>query len=356
MALIIDPDLLADSAADDNSTEVYIKTSDKTIKLVVVGDLSTDGLTLKCLYSFLKEQWRTDPNAKNLAAFPFPMVPITDESFELVEGWDFKDATARNLIRTAGWTVKNAAGNVIAKWAGIIGLGTIESNDQLYYQQATGGSATNVVLTGQVNQAVQIYSDPNGDGNPVDGFDYRTFFKLFVREYQQTDDDANLSDIGVSTMDSIAYRFPISTGSDAIKITHGDATVGGANDPYDKIVIRYFDQAFTRDVDSATSRNFGIVIDVGTHSGVDGSAPGGASVLTSAEGGMGVNAFSGGVLTIYEGTDKNVNFPIVSNTATTTPRPVIPRCHTVGAPMLIRFGAVAVGLSVRLGIKNVSSS
>lgn len=84
MALIIDPDLLLDSALDNGTEEVYINTSSKLIKLVVVGNLSTDGVTLKALYSFLKEQWRNDPNTKNLAAFPFPMVPITDESFELV--------------------------------------------------------------------------------------------------------------------------------------------------------------------------------------------------------------------------------------------------------------------------------
>lgn len=44
MALIVDPDLLADSAVDDGSTEVYINTTTKTIKLNIVGDLSTDGV------------------------------------------------------------------------------------------------------------------------------------------------------------------------------------------------------------------------------------------------------------------------------------------------------------------------
>lgn len=301
MALITDPDLLDDSAADDGSQEVFIHTSNKTIKLNTVGNLSTDGVTLKALYSFLKEEWRNDPNAKGLAAFAFPMVPITDESFEFVEGWDFLNDTARYLIRTGGWTVRNLAGAVTQKWAGIIGLGSIEGNDQLYYQQVSGGASTNVQLTGQINQAVQIYRDDDGDGNVGEGsdFDRTTYFKLFVREYQQTYDDANLVDIGVTTMDSIAYRFPISTGSDALKITNNDATVGGANNPYDKIFIRYFDQAFTRDVDSTTSRSFGILIDVGTHSGVDGSAPGGASVLTTTEGGMSVNLYAGGTLTIY---------------------------------------------------------
>lgn len=303
MALITDPDDLADSLADDGSQEVFINTSAKTVKLVQVGTLSTDGVTLKCLYSFLKEEWKDDPNSKNLAAFPFPMTPITDESFEFVEGWDFDADASRYLIRTAGWTVKNTSGNTTQKWAGVIGLGTIESNDQLYFQQSSGGSAVNVQLQGQINQAVQILRDDDGDGNYAEGSDYdrRTVFNLFTREYLQTYGKSSLSDIGVTTMDSIAYRFPISTGTD-LKITDDDTAVG-SNSPYTGIVVRYFDQAFTRDVDSATDRNFGIVIDVGTHSGVDGSCSSGGVVLTTSEGAITTsgNPYSGGTLTIHEG-------------------------------------------------------
>ena len=301
MALVVDPDLLADSAADDASQEVYISQSAKTVKLVVVGNLSTDGVTGKCLYSFLKEQWRLDPNSKNLAAFPFPMVPITDESFEFVDGWDFVADASRYLIRTAGWTVKNTSSAVTQKWAGIIGLGTIESNDQLYFEQGAG--ATNAQLTGQINQAVQILSDPNGDGNYADGYNRTTAFALFGREYAQVYGKAALTNIGVTTMDSIAYRFPISTATD-LNITHTDGTVGGANDPYQKIKLRYFSTAFSRDVDSATDRSFGIVIDVGTHSGVDGSMTASGASLTTTAGGVPTDGtFDGGVLTVHEGTN-----------------------------------------------------
>jgi hypothetical protein len=374
MALITDPDLLADSAADDGSTEVYINTTSKTIKLVQVGGLSTDGVTLKCLYSFLKEEWRNDPNTKNLAAFPFPMVPITDESFEFVEGWDFNADASRYLIRNAGWAVKNVAGNTIAMWAGIIGLGAIESNDQLYFQQASGGAAANFQLTGQVNQAIQIFRDDDGDGNTGEGsdFDRRSYLSLFAREQGQLYAKTSLTDIGVTQMSSQAYRFPISTGTDlkvsdadadvalsasiatatwsggvatynttgAHGITNGDyvnitgvtpaaynvrgvATVvdtdtitvpitsnpgtytsGGAiKSIYDLIGVRFFDQAFSRDVDSTTDRSFGIVVDVGTHSGVDGSFSNGGATLTTAEGGIPTsgNPFAGGTLVIHEG-------------------------------------------------------
>lgn len=304
MALIIDPDNLNDGATDNGSTEVFIDTSAKTIKLNTTGNLSTDGVTLKTLYSFLKEEWRNDPFTKNLAAFPFPMVPITDESFEFVDGWDFVADASRYLIRTGGWTVRNTSGVVTAKFAGIIGLGFIESNDQLYFQQVSGGAATNFQLTGQVNQAVQIYSDPNGDGNPVDGFDRTTYLRLFVREYAQLYGTAALTDIGVTTMDSIAYRFPISTGTD-LKISAIDGDVSTLS-PYTAIKIRYFDQAFTRDVDSATDRNFGIVVDVGTHSGVDGVTTAAGNTLTTAEGGITGSDYTGGTVTIHEGANAGI--------------------------------------------------
>lgn len=318
MALIVDPDLLADSAVDDGSTEVYINTTTKTIKLNIVGDLSTDGVTLKALYSFLKEEWKDDPNTKNLAAFPFPMIPITDESFEVVDGWDFFNDAARYLVRTGGWTVRNVAGNVTQKWAGIVGLGSIESDDQLYFQQVSGGASTNVQLTGQVNQAVQILKDDDGDGVFAEGADYdrRNFFKLFGRERAQLFDDANLTDIGVTTMDAQVYRFPITTGTD-LKVTESDVNIG-ANSPYTQINIKYFDQAFQRDVDtSGTNRSFGIVIDVGTHSGVDGSFSSGGSVLTTTEGGITGANYTGGTLTIHEGAAKGTYAISGTPTATT---------------------------------------
>jgi hypothetical protein len=317
VALITDPDLLEDSAADDGSQEVYINTATKTIKLVTVGNLSTDGVTLKCLYSFLKEEWRLDPNTKNLAAFPFPMTPITDEQFELVDGWDFVADASRYLIRTGGWAVRNVAGNVTQMWAGVVGLGDIEAGDQLYFQQSAGGAATNFQLTGQVNQAVQILRDDDGDGNFAEGsdFDRRSYLKIFVREQAQVYDDSDNTSIGRPVLTFQSYGFPISTAVD-LNIDESDVNIA-ANAPYTDIRIRYFDQAFTRDVESGTGRSFGIVIDVGTHSGVDGSAPGGASVLTTAEAGMGVNAYAGGTLRIHEGTNENVTYPIVSNTANT---------------------------------------
>jgi hypothetical protein len=267
MALIVDPDLLADSAADDGSTEVYINTATKTIKLVVVGDLSNDGVTLKALYSFLKEEWKNDPNSKNLAAFQFPMVPITDEEFELVGGWDFFNDTARYLIRTGGWTVKNLSSATTAIWAGIIGLGSVESNDQPYFWQGGATSPTNFQLQGQINQAIQVYRDDDGDGNTSEGsdFDRRTSLTLYVREQGQTFGQATLADIGVTSMKGQVYRFPLSTAAD-LKIVVADTGIKASGSgypadvaPYAAMTITYYATPQSRALQGG-NYNFGVVV------------------------------------------------------------------------------------------------
>jgi hypothetical protein len=229
MALITDPDLL------NQGTEVVVNAGAKTIALTTAGNLSTDGVTLKALYSFLKEEWKTDAN---LIKYPFPFVPITDEQFELVSGWNFADFISRTLIRTGGWAVVSpTTGNPTEMWAGVITLGSLEADDAVYYQQISNGSASDFVLTGPVNQAIQVYSDPNGDGNTADGYNYRGFLKLFCRERAQTFATAALTDIGVSQLTYQVYRFPLSSVADN-KITASDSAIGNTS-PYTGMTITY---------------------------------------------------------------------------------------------------------------------
>lgn len=268
MALITDPDSLNDGATDNGSTEVFINTTTKTIKLTTTGALSTDGVTIKALYSFLKEEWKNDPNTKNLAAFPFPMVPITDEAFEIVDGWDFFSDAGRYLIRTGGWTVRNTSGNTTQQWAGIVGLGSIEANDQLYFYQGTG-SPTNFQLTGQVNQAIQILKDVDGDGNYADSgdFDRRASLTLYGREQAQIFGKSTLNDIGVTgNMASQVYRFPISTGAD-LKVLAADTAIKASGTgypadvaPYDAMTITYHAAPQSRSGLVGGSYNFGITV------------------------------------------------------------------------------------------------
>jgi hypothetical protein len=238
MAIIFDPDDLNDG------TEIVIDTTAKTIRLIVAGNLSSDGVTLKCVYSKLKELWKS---SATYVKFPFPMIPITDEQFEVV-GWDWFDNTTRYLIRSGGWAIKDTAGVSLEEWAGIISLGSIGGSDQPYFQQTIGGAASNFQLPGPVNQAVKIYGDAT-HGN----FDYRDYMKVFVREYQKSYASASLTDIGVTDMTYQAYRFPLANAAD-LKVTHNDATVSGYG-----VSITWYATAQVRSI-GGVNRDFHVVI------------------------------------------------------------------------------------------------
>jgi len=162
MVLITDPDDL------NQGTEVTINTSTRLITLNVAGNLSNDGVSNQAVYSFLKEEWKTDPL---LIPFPFPMVSITPEQFELIEDWEYFNTTTRKLVRFGGWREIDQFGVISRSLAGIVSLGTFEdpATDLAYYQQGNDptdtGAATDFDFAGPVNEAIIIF-----DNNvPADG-------------------------------------------------------------------------------------------------------------------------------------------------------------------------------------------
>lgn len=103
----VDPDALNYEIAFTGTKELFVDYTNKKIRLVRVGNLTADGVTLKCVYSKLKELWKNDTT---LIKYPFPMTPITDEQFELVNGWDFdKAVVTTNQITVAACSGASAA-------------------------------------------------------------------------------------------------------------------------------------------------------------------------------------------------------------------------------------------------------
>lgn len=267
MALIIDPDDIQYELTSTGTKEMFVDLANKKIKLVRTGALSADGITLKAVYSKLKDIWQNDTTAIKYA---FPMTPITDERFELLNGWDFdktgsgSDVTT-NLIRTGGWARKNTSGAVIEEWIGVVTLGSIQTGGQVYFTQYLADTAHNFVLTGPVDQAVQVLSDPNGDGLFGDGYDYRSYFNLFIREQGNTYATSKLSEIGVSTVQPQVYRFPLTDADDSkisVADTGIDANADGTADvaPYTGMSITWFAAAQSRTI-NGVARNFHVIID-----------------------------------------------------------------------------------------------
>ncbi len=242
MPKIVDPDLI------EQTTDVVFDTTAKTIQLLSTGAIdntgssATNGVTLQCLYSFTLEEWGTD---LNLIRFRFPFEPITAEQFELVNGWTFADSETEQLIRDAGWAVRNDSGNIVQMWTNIGSLGAFDAQtDQAYYQQELDGPATAFDFSGEVNQAVQILFDPNGDGSYGDGYDRRGYFKVFLREenklfdsYDLIEEQGPTDEAGVTRMTFRKYSLPLSNGTD-LNYIDSDANIG-TQAPYTDVDISY---------------------------------------------------------------------------------------------------------------------
>jgi hypothetical protein len=235
MAKIVDPDSLA-VVVDGTQTaeEVEIDTDAKTIKLHVADVLddsnpgSTSGVTLQCVYSFLKEEWKTN---STLGKFKFPIKAIYEAKFIMQYGWQWADAQSQDLIRDAGWQAIDGA-----EYATVISLGSMyDDTQQAYYQQESGwtASTTNFDKTGTLNEPIMLF---DGGVN-----DYRDFLKVFLRVWQRTYADYNLlTEQGYSALTYIAYRLPLANGNDIKNTGTTEAYIDGANSPYNAMELQYY--------------------------------------------------------------------------------------------------------------------
>jgi len=289
-------------------TELTVNTTTKKITLNVAGNLvAKDGCTVQALYSKLIDLWTTA--AYN--DFPFPMyaLDVLSGQFQIgtdgatYNGWTFGDDATRGYLRDGGWSEYNSSGSLARQYAGIVSLGSVSAGSQLYYQTTSTGAPVNAIYTDAMNQAVQVYGDIAADATTTT-FDTRTYFKGFVREYAKKYKDSVLWDTGKTGTGANLVNVLLSNEAD-LDITVNDAGITAT--PYSDINIKYFASAFNKDIDTSGSpRAFGIVVDVGTHSGTDGAGASGASAMTTAAAGVTIANYYGGTLTIHNGTAKGV--------------------------------------------------
>lgn len=158
---LTDPDSLSYQIAAYTATttvELVLDTATKRIKLTRVGNLTADGVTLKCLYSKLKDIWKIDAT---LIKFPFAMTPITDEQFEFINGWYLDDSVntttdieVANASGTSATFVITTTGNfntsnvVAGMYVSGTGVGTdarvvsVDSNTQITVSVANSGTVS----------------------------------------------------------------------------------------------------------------------------------------------------------------------------------------------------------------------
>lgn len=177
------------------------------------------------------------------------------------------------------------------------------------------------VTSGVITVSGTPFTSDTADQTVSFAKNYRNAITLFLRIRDadtngKTYSQATLADIGVSEVGNQVFRFPLSNQTD-LKIEESDVNIA-AQSPYTEINLKYFSNAFSRTVDTpGVTRDFGIVIDVGTHSGIDGSITAAGSTLTTSEGGIETDGrYIGGTLTVHEGTDAETIFTVASVTAT----------------------------------------
>jgi hypothetical protein len=113
--------------------------------------------------------------------------------------------------------------------------------DQAYYRQGSSTDTTEIVLTGEVNQAVQIYSAP-----ALEDFDYRSFaaaggspFVVFLREQEKTYDSYDLTtEQNIAALTYKKYAMPLSNGMD-LNIAASDSDIDTL-EPYTNMAITWY--------------------------------------------------------------------------------------------------------------------
>ena len=258
MARITDPDQL------NQGVEVeFLTGSNKLIRLNISGNLAGEndnGVTWQALYSFIKEEWKNDDN---LVKFAFPVTSITTEQFELINTWNLSGSTSdisasQYLTRDGGWAVVNAAGNNTEEWMNLTTLGSFlnSTSSAYYYQEATTGEIVNSIYPGPLNQGIRIYASASEDGS---NFDYRSFFKIYLRVRGATYGFYDL--LTEQNLTALTYRkfaLPLSTQTD-LNISATDDTITGSS-PYNGMSLTYFTSSFVVDFGSG-NRPFKVQLD-----------------------------------------------------------------------------------------------
>lgn len=145
--------------------------------------------TVQNWYSFMIESWIAQSALVNTR---FPFSANGPNSFTLGNGWVWGDgATSIAYLSRDGMRYVDASGNVTAMWAALLSVG-VPSGMQVRFQQVDGSGTTSAATTGNIDQLIQILSDPNGDGSFGDGYDKRGHLVLKVQAegYDEAEFDA----------------------------------------------------------------------------------------------------------------------------------------------------------------------
>lgn len=200
-------------------------------------------------------------------------------------------------------TITRATGSFISDGFVVGGQVTVAgstSNDGTYVLTAV--SATTLTVTG-TPLTVEAW------GSSTIAVDNANAFTSLLRIRDgdtngKTYAQAVLADGGETAISSKVIKLPLANATD-LDISIIDANI--TNSPHSEVRLRYLTTTYNREVDSATKRDFGVVVDVGTYSQSNGAAAT-TSRWDSASLNLGVGEaladYTGGTLIVHEGTNQ----------------------------------------------------
>lgn len=166
------------------------------------------------IYSSLIDEWITRSAFFNR---DFPISPVGPDRFDFTtDGTTAASIDSGDIQywRGAGMEWQHATtGNATHKFCSIKGVGTNAATVKGFYQYAAGSGTTALSLVNNnVDQVIQFYSDPNGDGSTADGYDRSTHLvlKLFDQGYYQARADV-LSAFGITALEAFEYTLNLQT-------------------------------------------------------------------------------------------------------------------------------------------------
>ncbi len=244
---------ITDKADLNVGTELTVNEPARTFTLNVAGNLiAKDGVTIQALYSKFVDLWATATYQDS----PFPMNALDALSGQYLigvdaggnyNGWVPSNDATRQMMRDGGWEEYDVSGTLLSVYAGIVGLGTVSSGSQLYYQRDSADAPIDFTFDDQCNEGIKVYEDGS--------FDKRSYFKGFVREYAKKYKDSILADTGKTATGAYIVNMLLSN-EDDLDIIANDAAMSGA--PYSGIDVTY--GATTRLV-GGVSYDFDVIID-----------------------------------------------------------------------------------------------
>lgn len=189
---------LVDRAYVESSGLTFGSTGTVTVGTKLFG--LTTASTGKNWYSFLIESWIAQSSLRNV---DFPALHDGDESFTLLDGWEFS-STNWTYLRRCGLRYLDASNVLTATFAGLLSIGDIGSNTA-QIQQSDGGNQVAASATGDIDQLIQIYGDSTHGSLDFTG---HLVAKAQVNGYITAAYDV-IADGGVSALADKLYSFPL---------------------------------------------------------------------------------------------------------------------------------------------------